>query len=80
MSVSEIISEINEIRAAEAAVAPYVRGQIMAADSADAVYRKALKQLGYREKVHQGAARAMFTLLKDPAAVDLSGLRHLDLR
>jgi len=57
----------REIRDAEAAVAPFV-GKLIACDSAESVYRTALKALGYLEAdtVHVSALPSVLALMKQP--------------
>lgn len=60
----------REIRDAEKAVRPYVGELAVACDSADGVYRAALKVLGYAEadKVHASALPSILALMPKPGA------------
>ena len=68
MSTTEIIQELNCIKAAEAAVRPFVGAMdTSGAVSANGVYIAALHALGHNTKGlagHANAARAMFDAVK----------------
>jgi hypothetical protein len=60
MNTAAVFREINDIRAAERAVAPYV-GAVLGMDSAAAVYRHALTQMGHDcAGVHASALPAIW--------------------
>src|SRR4051794_18851256 len=64
MSTTDVIQELNRIKAAEAHVAPHINGPLMASDCADQVYAQALRQLGYTGTVYRGAGKQMFDLAR----------------